>query len=430
MPNPLPRALRRSVGDLSFSIFLATVVLCLFRSSDLPSLDVGVGGEELAIGPADLGLIATAALALPRLRSRGWPSRWLLAATATFALLVVVSAVPNGAYALSAAGKLALFAGLTLGAAAFVTTPARLAALASVLVGFCVLAVSWGAVEFVVRGGGRQASFLGEHDLAALAAMTLVVGLAHIYARGGRPSALAVVGIGTGALGIVLGSALASLLGLYLAAAAMLALGRRRVQRNGVVVTVVVCAAVTAATLGIRSGDLGFLRSWFGPPPETPGQYAASWSQRLIYVYVGGRIFLDRPILGTGWHGELPPSEYLDYLPDARARFSDQPPHYFPPSNGTFIPQQTFDQVLFQLGLVGAASFLLVATLAVRRAVSAGRRRLTWRRWQEQAYVPLGWLASLAGALAGAALFGGAPLTALFWLTLGVVAGEQERGAS
>ena len=36
--------------------------------------------------------------------------------------------------------------------------------------------------------------------------------------------------------------------------------------------------------------------------------------------------------------------------------------------------------------------------------------------------MPAAWLAGLAGALAGAALFGGAPLAAIFWLTLGVVA--------
>ena len=33
-----------------------------------------------------------------------------------------------------------------------------------------------------------------------------------------------------------------------------------------------------------------------------------------------------------------------------------------------------------------------------------------------------GWVAGMAGALAGAALFGGSPLASLFWLTLGVVA--------
>ena len=134
---------------------------------------------------------------------------------------------------------------------------------------------------------------------------------------------------------------------------------------------------MTAGTLSLRSGELGFIQEWFGPEPETPGQYAASWSQRLIYAYVGGRVFLDRPVLGTGWHGELPPEDYARYLPDARERFSDQPPRYFPKRDGTFIPQQTYDQVLFELGLVGAAAFLAAALLAVRQAVQAGLR---WAR--------------------------------------------------
>jgi O-antigen ligase len=177
----------------------------------------------------------------------------------------------------------------------------------------------------------------------------------------------------------------------------------------------------TAGTLALRQGDLGFLQSWFGPPPETPGEYAASWSQRLIYTYVGGRVFLDRPVLGTGWHGELPPETFAEYLPDARERFSDQPPHYFPPADRGFIPQQTYDQVLFELGLVGAALFALLGVVAVRRAAAAARRRDT-----DAAYLPPAWLASLAGVLAGAALFGGSPLTAVFWLTLGVVAAEPE----
>ena len=36
--------------------------------------------------------------------------------------------------------------------------------------------------------------------------------------------------------------------------------------------------------------------------------------------------------------------------------------------------------------------------------------------------LPLGWTASLIGAVAGAALFGGIPITAIFWLTIGLVA--------
>ena len=173
----------------------------------------------------------------------------------------------------------------------------------------------------------------------------------------------------------------------------------------------------------MRQGDLGFLQAWFGPGAEQPGELSSSWSQRLIYAYVGGRVFLDRPILGTGWHGELPPSDFAQYLPDARARFPGEPPHYFPPATGDFIPQQTYDQILFQLGLVGAAVFVALAALAVARAGS--RTRI---RFADGAYIPASWLAAFAGALAGAALFGGSPLTAAFWLTLGVVAADPTGG--
>ncbi len=425
MPSLLPRPTRLSATDLPFHVFLVTIGLCLFRAADLPSLELGVGGTQLSVGPADLALLVTAVLAVAHVRKRGTlSSPWLLAATAALALLIFVSAIPNGANALSAAGKLAELAVLALGAAAFVDTRARFAVLAAFLVGFCVVATAWGTVQFVAEGGERQGSFMGEHDLAALATMALVLGLAHVFASDRPPPTVALVGIVIGTLGIVLGASLASVLGLYVAAAAMavLALARRDLRRRAVVVALVVCTAVTAGTYGVRSADLGFLKSWFGPPPETPGQYAASWSQRLIFVYIGGRVFLDQPVLGTGWEGELPPSDFAEYLPDARGRFSDQPAHYFPQEDETFIPQQTYDQVLFQLGLVGAALFLVLAALAVRRAAVAGRRPRPGERWSEQAYVPVAWVGALGGAIAGAALFGGSPLAALFWLVLGVTA--------
>lgn len=424
MASPLPRPTRQSATDFPFYVFLATVGVCLFRAADLPNLTFGAGGTELSVGPADIALLATGVLSAARLRARRTiPSPWLAAAVAAFSLLIVLSAIPNGADALAAAGKLSELAVLALGAAAFLDTRARVSALAVFLVGFCAVATAWGAVQFVLNSGERQGSFMGEHDLAALATLVLVLGLAHVFARDGRPPTVALVAIGVGALGIVLGASLASVLGLYLATIALVALARRRreLHRSAVLVALVLCAAVTAATYGIRSSDLGFLQTWFGPPPETPGQYAASWSQRLIFVYVGGRVFLDHPLVGTGWEGELPPSDYAEYLSDARERFSDQPAHYFPQEDESFIPQQTYDQVLFQLGLVGAAFFLVLAGVAVAHAVAAGAWPRPGETWAEQAYVPLAWLASLGGALAGAALFGGSPLAALFWLSLGLI---------
>lgn len=424
MPGQLPRALGRSAGDLSFAIFLVTVALSLLRARELPAVDIGLAGTTLSITPTDVLLAATAVLALLRLRGRRpLPGRSTMLAVAAFAALVLLSALPNGAVAVVAAAKLIELGALVLGAAAFLDTGERLRALFLVLVTFTAVAVCWGLIGFVTGDRSRQASFMGEHDLAALATIAIAIGLARVHGRRGFPGALAVVGIAAGTLGVVLGAALASLLGVYLAAAAItyVAYRRRELRWAAAAATIAVAAVATAGTLALRQGDLGFIQSWFGPPAETPGQYAASWSQRLIFVYVGGRVFLDNPVVGTGWHGVLPPEDFAQYLPDARERFSDQPPHYFPPEDGAFIPQQTYDQLLFQLGLLGAAVFLLLAVLAALRAARAAGRRLA-----DAAYMPLAWLASLAGVLAGAALFGGSPLAAIFWLTLGVVAAEPE----
>lgn len=418
MPSLLPRPLGRSAGNLSFLVFLATVVLSLFRARDLPSLELG----EVDVTVADAALMATAALALAVLRTRPLPARLLVAAGA-FAGLVLISALPNGAEAITAAGKLGELGALTLGAVAFLDSRKRLHALLAVVVSFAAFATAWGLVGFLGSDRGRQASFIGEHDLAALATLAAAVGLARVHAVRGYPGLLAVVGTGAGIVGTILGASLASLLGLYLACLVVLAVSRRRgdLRWSAALVTLAIAGTSTAGTLALRQGELGFLQSWFGPPPEHPGEYASSWSQRLIFTYIGGRVFLDQPLLGTGWHGLLPPEEFARYLPEARERFSDQPPHYFPSERGDFIPQQAYDQVLFELGLVGTTVFAMLLTLAGWRAAVVTRRRSA-----DAAYVPAAWLASLLGALAGAALFGGSPLTALFWLTIGVVAAEPE----
>jgi hypothetical protein len=78
--------------------------------------------------------------------------------------------------------------------------------------------------------------------------------------------------------------------------------------------------------------------------------------------------------------------------------------------------------VLYELGLVGAALFLALAVVTVRGVIGFARAWPPGRTDAGLAYLPLAWVASLAGALAGAALFGGIPITAIFWFTLGVAA--------
>jgi hypothetical protein len=426
----LPReGLWRPARDLPFLVLAVAVAASMVRSIDQPDVDVDVAGTEVTMVPADLALLALGVVVVQRLLGRGAlprPARATTLAAAAFSAWLVASSAVNGSDAFVGALKLLEYGVLALGVVLIVRRRGQLWLLAGLLVAITVLADVRALVGFVERPGERQASFLGEHDFAALATMSLVLGIAALYSREHRLGRLPLVAAIAGALGVALSAALAGLLGLYLAIVATLAIAaaRRAVTMRALAITVGVAGIVTASALALRSGDLGFLEKWFGTKAEdvSPSRYSAGWSQRLIYAYVGGRIFLDNPLTGTGWYGELPPREFARYLPDAHARFPDEPPHYFPPRERTFIPQQTYDQVLYELGIVGALLFLALAVATGRTAVAVVSR---WPRDgpdEIAAYLPAAWLASLAGALAGAALFGGIPLTAMFWLTLGVVA--------
>jgi len=410
-------ALWRELRSWTGALLLITIALSLVRARDQPGVDVAVGGTTATIVPGDIALAAlfVAAVVLLAHRRLSRLAVVALASGAVFAVLIVATGAANGAAALVGGTKLVELGALALGAIAVVRSERSLEAVVDVLLLFTIVADAVAFVQFVHGGGGRQASFLGEHDFAALATLPLLYGLVLLFERRRyRRAALAVV---AGSVGCILGAALASLVGLYLGVVVLVALAaaRRRVDPVALGVTLATVAVVSAGTLVIRAGDLGFLQSWFGKPPSRPGQYAASWSQRLIYVYVGGRVFAAHPLLGTGWYPDLPPREYTVFLPDARRRFSDQPLRYFPPANGTFIPQQTYDQVLYELGVAGGA-VLLVLLVALARG--AGRAA---RRMRRLADVPAVWLAATVGALAGEGLFGGTPLAATFWLVAGIV---------
>jgi hypothetical protein len=429
MGRPVRERLWRPVRDLPFLVLALAVVASMARSVDQPDVDIDIAGTEVTVVPADLALLALGIVIVHRLlgrRALPRPARATTLAAAAFAAWLVGSSAANGSDAVVGALKVLEYGVLALGTVLIVQRRAQLWLLVGLLVGVTVAADARALVGLVERPGERQPSFLGEHDFAALATMSLAVGLAALYSREHRLGRLPLVAAIAGAIGVTLAAALAGLLGLYLAIAATLAIARARraVTPRAIAATLVVATLVTGGAVALRSGDLGFLEKWLGTSAEEgpPSRYSAGWSQRLIYAYVGGRIFLDNPVVGTGWYGELPPSEFERYLDDARKQFAGEPPHYFPQRDETFIPQQTYDQVLYELGLVGALLFLALAVAAARTAVAVARR---WPRDGPDdlgAYVPAAWLASLAGALAGAALFGGIPLTAIFWLTLGVVA--------
>ena len=401
-------ALWRQLRVPPTAVLLVAIALSLIRARDQPGVDVSVGTTTATIVPGDVALAILLVVAVAAIVRTGIPrSMWAaFAGGGVFVALVVATGAANGSSALVAAGKLGELAVLALAAAVLVREGDRVEAVVDVVLLFTIAADVIGAVKFVTGGGGRQSSFLGEHDFAALATLPLLYGFVLVFEH--RRSGRAALAIIAGSIGCVLGAALASLLGLYLGALALLvaAFVRRRVDVRSVVVLAGVVAAVTAGTLTIRAGDLGFLQSWFGKPESRPGQYAASWSQRLIYTYVGGRVFLAHPLLGTGWYPELPPKEFVRFLPAARDRFSDQPARYFPPADRPLIPQQTFDEVAAELGLVGAAALLVLLAGTARSALRSP--------------LAVAWLAAAVGAIAGEALYGGTPLTATFFLVVGV----------
>ena len=69
MPSLPSRALRRSARDPFFLFFLVTVVLCLLRARDLPTIEV----SEAAVGFPDVALL------VPR-RAHRAPAPWEVAA--------------------------------------------------------------------------------------------------------------------------------------------------------------------------------------------------------------------------------------------------------------------------------------------------------------------------------------------------------------
>jgi hypothetical protein len=423
------KAWLREAADPAYALFLVTVAVCLIRAPDQPSREIGVGSTTVAITPADVLLIALLVVVTVRVaRERWWPtggSLVVLLAAGVFAAWLLGSSLPNGAIAIVASGKLVELAVLALAAAVLINRPERLAPLIVVLVGMTVAASAQATIGGLNDPGRRQESFLGEHDLATLSTFALAIGLIALATGRRELGWIPLIGGIFGAAGVTFGASFSGLLGLYLVAAAVLLTARARtvLRPRATILTVLLCGAITAGTLMIRSDNLGFLNEWFGQNEDnTPGETAGSWSSRLIFAYIGGRIFLDNPVVGTGWYGELPPETYARYLPDAHARYPDQPANYFPPGDDVFVPQQAYDQVLFELGVVGAVLFLVLGVVVIRATYRVSRR---WPRagpHEHVAYVPLAWLLATVGALAGTALFGGTPLAALFWLAIGVAA--------
>ena len=299
----------RQLRDPTYALFLVAVAVNLIRAPNQPSVELGRGGTTLSVTPGDvlLGILLVVVLVeLGRGRRPSRASLVVLGPAAAFSLWLFASALPNGGTATVAAGKLVEVAVLTVAAALVLDRPERLLPLTLVIVAMTVAVAGVATIGGLNDPGRRQESFLGEHPMALLCTYSLVLAFLAWLGRDVRLGRLPLLAGVFGAAGIVFGASFSGLLGVYLVAGAMLviAFARASLRLRAVVAVLLVCAGITGATLTIRSDNLGFLQEWFGDTEQLePGATAGSWSSRLIFAYVGMRIFLDHPIAGTGWYG-------------------------------------------------------------------------------------------------------------------------------
>src|SRR5881397_2869488 len=175
-------ALWRQLRVAPVALFLIAVALSLVRARDQPGLDVSLGGTSASVVPGDVALFALFVLAAAQLRHlRG--SRLALASLIVLFAFLLGSAATNGATAFVSGAKLGELAVLTLGGLLVLRSDDRLEALVDVLLLFTLAADAVGVVKFITGGGGRQSSFLGEHDFAALATLPLLYGLTLVFER-------------------------------------------------------------------------------------------------------------------------------------------------------------------------------------------------------------------------------------------------------
>ncbi|HEY7345111.1 MAG TPA: O-antigen ligase family protein [Gaiella sp.] len=444
--EPLPRAhpsagtLRALVGDAATeAVVLAAAVPFLFlHATYQPTLSLGVGGSSVDVTLADAAIACVLAAATVRARRDGWRplvrARVVLALAAAFVLAGAVSlATPSllgedydlTAHAISLA-KFGWYATLLPATLLLVRSTLDAVPLLRAVTAWSVAATTWGLLQFLglvsefegKRPGQREPSFVGIHDLAALSGAALVVGAAGVALGDGRPSGRrwSLVALASGALGVVLSGAMTAVLGLWLAVAAVL-LGARAVRAlrpRAALTLAVVVLLVTGGTAVMRANTIERFAEFIGLRERVADTGVESYAHRTLLAYIGGRIWLDRPVTGVGWQASTEEWAYGPFLADARERFPNEPDQAFPSPDHPWGIQLLYLQVAADLGLAGIALLLGLAAAGV----TAGIRGL---RSSPAALAGLGWLCVVAGVWTGIGLVAGLPLGALTWIAFGLV---------
>jgi O-antigen ligase len=408
-------------------LFALCVPLVFLHADYQPSFTVSLGGSDATLFLSDVAVLAIGAIgAVAGFRLGFAPlraGRAIWVSSSVFLAFVLagtaVGVATTDGYPLAdnllTTAKLTEYALLALAAPLAIRGAQELTPLLVVLTAWSTAATVGALLQFLGvlnefegrRPGQREPSFLGIHDLAALSGATLAIGLLAL-ALGERKRLGVVAGI-VGGLGVILSGATAAVVGVAAAGAAAWLLGRRRALAIAAVVSL-----VAAGTIAIRALDTRPLLDALGieRPRDVATDPEASWQQRAALAYIGGRIFLDHPLVGVGWLASSEAEHYEPYLEDARARFRDLPERALPSPEHEWGVQNAYVQAAADLGVFGLLAWLafLLVPLAVawRTGASAG--------------VPILWLLVSMGIWIGLGLVAGIPLVGLTWLSIGLAA--------
>ena len=419
-------------------VLAAAVPFLFLHATYQPTLSIDVGSTSIDVTLADAAIAAVLVAAALRARRDGWAplarARLVLGLTAA---LVVSGALSLGtpallgedyaftSHAISVA-KFAWYATLLPSTLLLVRGLGDLLPVARAGIAWSVAATSWGVLQFLgvvsefegKRPGQREPSFVGIHDFAALSGAVMALGAVGVALGDGRPAGRrsSLVALASGGLGVVLSGAMTAVIGLWLATVAVL-LGARAVKAlkpRRTAALAAVALVVTAGTAAMRAETIERFAEFLGIRDRVEETGVESYAHRTLLAYIGGRIWLDNPVIGVGWQASSEEWAYGPYLEDARQRFPDEPDQAFPSPEHPWGIQLLYLQVAADLGIVGIALLLALTVAAVR----AGIRNL---RASAVALVGLSWVAVAAGVWAGVGLVPGLPLDALTWVAIGLV---------
>jgi O-antigen ligase len=427
------------------AVVLAAAIPILFlHVSYQPGIAVGFGSTTVNAYLPDFAVLAVVLTALAEGARRGFAplatGRWLWLAAGLFVIWIFASLayghLHGGTYSWRTHGVTAAkFAEYALLAPAVPLLVRRLSdlllpiwSLALWSAGATVVGIAqfFGADIFLAGTvGRRQASFLSSADFAALSSAALLVGIVALALpriRGARlPAAVAAA---SGALGMIVAGAVASVLGLAtaLAVLAIVLVVRREIVPRRVTAVAAIAGVVVVGVVAIRGSDLDAFARFLGASPgksQAQDTKVQTYAHRTLLAWIGWEIWKDHPVLGVGWEGSAEPANFDPYLPAAHRRFPDEAPLAFPSAapDRRYGVQNSWIQALADLGVIGlvlwVSVFAAAAWLAARAAVVLGSASGLYALL---AIAVLAWLWTAQGFVAGI------PLDALTWLTFGLAA--------